>query len=119
MSVTVRRDRGGAPSRPGPWVSRSWAAVVLIPVFFVLAFALGYVLYDLFGYKPENDDAPLWVELTTTFVVLTVSLMPCVAAVMFGRHAATTGDRRGLAPMGIGMIAGVGLIVLSITTLIA
>ena len=37
----MRRERDGAPSQPGSWVSRSWAAVVLIPVFFVLAFALG------------------------------------------------------------------------------
>ena len=118
MSGTLHEDRTGGVARPEPSTGRSWVAVALIPVFFAMAFALGYVLYDWFGYKPENDDAPMWVDLTTTLVVLAVSLAPCVAAVVLGRRAAQHGDRRGLVPLGIGVLAGLGLSILSFANLI-
>jgi hypothetical protein len=117
MSTEVRTDRR-RELPPKPWTARAWVAVVLIPVGFAVALALGYALYDWFGYKPENDDAPLWVDLTTTLVVLAVSLTPCGAAVALGRHAARQGDRRGLVPLGIGALAGLALTILSIVDLI-
>ena len=116
MAVTRQEDRRGETS--ASWVGRAWAAVALIPVFFFLAFALGYVLYDLFGYKPENDDAPFWVALICTIPVLAVSLVPCVAAVRFGRRATGSGDRHGLLPSGVGALAGLVLIVLNVVDLI-
>jgi hypothetical protein len=119
MTVTKHEDRRREASRSGPWVSRGWVAVALIPVFFFLALALGYVLYDLLGYKPENDDAPFWVDLICTVWILVVSLAPCVAAVEFGRRAAGSGDRRGLLPLGVGALAGLGLTILSVVGLIA
>lgn len=112
-------DRRGEAARSGSPVGRAWVAVTLIPVFFFLAFALGYVLYDLFGYKAENDDAPIWVDLVCTIPILAVSLVPCVAAVQFGRCAARGGDRHGLLPLGVGAFAGLGLTILSIVGLIA
>jgi hypothetical protein len=60
----------------------------------------------------------MWVDATTTMVVLAVSLAPCVAAVVFGRRAARRGDRRGLVPLGIGVFAGLGLTILSVVNLI-
>ncbi len=110
MTATNQQSRHGeVVSRSGSWVGRAWVAVALVPVFFLLAFALGYVLYDLFGYKPENDDAPIWVDLVCTIPILAVSLVPCVGAVLFGRRAARTGDRRGLFPLGVGALVGFGL----------
>jgi hypothetical protein len=119
VTATNHEDRHGESSRSESWVGRAWAAVALIPVFFVVAFALGYVLYDLFGYKPENDDAPFWVDLVCTIAILGVSLVPCVAAVHLGRRAAGSGDRRGLLPLGVGALAGLGLTILSVLGLIA
>ena len=119
MTYTKNEGRHTEASRSGSWVGRAWAAVALIPVFFLLSFALGYILYDLFGYKPENDDAPFWVDLVCTIPILGVSLVPCVAAVYFGRRAARSGDRRGLFPLGIGALASVGLTILSVAGLIA
>ena len=59
-----------------------------------------------FGYKPENADAPLGVELVTTIAAIAVFLVPCVTAVLYGSQAHRVGDRKGLLPMGIGAIAG-------------
>lgn len=119
MTALTQQGRHGEVSRSGPWVGRAWAAVALVPVFFLLAFALGYVVYDLFGYQPENDDAPIWVDLVCTVAILAVSLVPCVGAVLLGRRAVRAGDRRGLFPAGVGALAWFGLTVLSIVGLIA
>jgi hypothetical protein len=118
MTATRHVGRPGEVSRSGPWVRRGWVAVALIPVCFLLAFALGYVLYDLFGYQPENDDAPFWIDLICTIPILAVSLVPCVAAVGFGRRSASGGDRRGLLPMAVGALAGLALTILSVVGLI-
>jgi hypothetical protein len=100
-------------------LARAWIAVVLIPAFFVVAFALGYVLYDLLGYKPEDNNAPLWVDVVAAVVVLAVALAPCVGAGMYGRRAAHDGDRRGRVPLAIGALAGLGLTVLTVVTTVA
>lgn len=119
MAQTKHEGVPTGVSRSRSRVGRAWAAVALIPVFFFLAFALGNVLYDLFGYKPENDDAPFSVDLVCTIPILGVSLVPCVAAVHSGRRAAGSGDRRGLLPLGIGALAGLGLTILSVAGLTA
>lgn len=119
MTATNHDNRPDDGARPDPRVGRAWVAVALIPVFFLLSFVLGYVLYDLFGYKAEDDDAPFWVDLVCTVAILVVSLAPCGAAVRFGRGAMGNGDRRGLLPMGIGALVGLGLTILSLVNLIA
>lgn len=75
----------------GVSLQRGWIAVALVPVFFLLAFAFGYLVYDLLGYQPENDDAPLWVDLIGTVLL----------------------------PLGLGALVGLGLTILSIVTLVA
>ena len=113
----VERPTGTPPSS-AEWVGRAWIAVALIPVFFFVAFALGYVLYDLLGYKPENDDAPFWADLVATLPVIAVFLAPCVAAVIYGRRANSVGDRRGLGPVIIGALVGLAGTILSIASLV-
>lgn len=97
---------------------RAWTSVALIPVFVVFAFAFGYGVYDVLGYQPENDDAPFWVDLVGTVLILTVALAPCAGAVIFGRRARDGDDRRGVVPLGLGALAGVGLTAISVVTLI-
>jgi hypothetical protein len=87
-----------------------------VPVFFLIAFALGEGLYSLLGYKPENADAPVWALLVVDIPVLLVVLIPCAAAVVFGRRSSQMGDRRGRLPLIIGVAAGVGWLVLTIVS---
>lgn len=110
------RPPAQAPRDSGPWIGRAWTAVALVPVFFFLAFAVGEGMYALMGYKPENADAPVWVDVVALIPVLVVVLIPCAAAVLFGRRASRGGDRRGVFPLVIGVIAGVGLLVLTIVS---
>lgn len=110
------RRRAGGPRDSGRWLRRAWTAIALVPVFFLIAFALGEVLYNLLGYQPENADAPVWALLVVDIPVLLVVLIPCAAAVLFGRHSSQMGDRRGRLPLIIGMAAGVGWLVLTIVS---
>jgi hypothetical protein len=87
-----------------------------VPVFFFIGFAVGEGMYALLGYEPANADAPMWVNLVALTPVIVVVLIPCAAAVFFGMRATRAGDRRGTVPMIIGMIAGVGLLVLTIVS---
>ena len=119
MTTNQLERRTKTPPPTGGWLGRAWIAVALIPLSFLISFALSYVLYDLFGYKPENNNAPLWVDLVAAVVAVAVFLVPCIAAIAFGRRAARCGDRRGLVPLGLGTVAGLALTVLTIVTTVA
>jgi hypothetical protein len=111
----LERPTKTTPPRDG-WLGRAWISVVLIPLFLFISFALSYLLYDLFGYKPENNNAPLWVDLVVGLVGVVIFLVPCVAAMIYGRRASRSGDRRGLFPLGIGAVAACALLVLTVVT---
>lgn len=100
----------------GGWLARAWLGVALIPVFFMVAFAVGEGAYAVLGYAPENGTAPVWVDIVTSAVVLIVFAIPCAAAVLFGRRCLRAADRRGLLPLVIGSVAWVGALVLTIVT---
>jgi hypothetical protein len=85
-------------------------------LFFFIAVAVGEGLYAWMGYKPENADAPVWAVAVVSALTVVVVLIPCVAAVYFGRRALEGGDRRGLLPAAIGAVAGVGWVVLTIVS---
>ncbi|MGZ4574129.1 MAG: hypothetical protein ACXVXY_03905, partial [Mycobacteriaceae bacterium] len=118
MSNATQGERSTQTSPAGVWLGRAWIAVVLIPVFFILAFAVGEVLHSLMGYLPENSGIPLWVDLVATIAAIAVSLVPCTAAVLYGRRANSLGARGGLIPLCVGALAGLGLLILSIVTII-
>ena len=110
---------GVGPTQESPadlGVARAWIAVALIPLFFLLAMAAGYLAYDLMGYKPENDDAPTWVDLVCAVPSLAILWVPCTAAVVYGRRASRGGSRRAMIPAAIGALVGVGFTVLSLVT---
>ena len=87
MTVPTQHRRPDGSSTQPNLVARVVDGVALIPVFF-LGFAVGEVLYAVLGYKPENDDAPLWADLIASLAVLAVTLVPCIGAVMYGRREA-------------------------------
>ena len=119
MTSTLERPVPKGPPRPDPSLGRAWLSVLVVPFFFFIVFALGYVVYDAFGYAPEDNDAPLGVDLVVSVLGLAVFALPCVAAVVFGRRAHRAGDRRGLLPAGLGALAGVAFTALTVVTLVA
>lgn len=111
-------DRTPLPTVPDarPWLRRAWASLALVPVFFLIAFAVGEGIYAAMGYKPENADAPVWADVVASVLILAVAVVPSVTAVYCGRRATVTGDRRGLYPAVIGALVGIGLAILTVVT---
>lgn len=116
MSTTYHAGHRSTRRDDGPWLGRAWGAVVSVPAFFLIAFAVGEGMYALLGYKPENADAPIWVVVVAVVPTLLVTLIPCVAAMVCGRRATNGGDRRGVVPLVVGAIAGLGMLVLTIVS---
>ncbi len=116
MSSTRQDESLHGSSRSSSPIARAWISVALIPAFLLVSVVLTLYLYEWFGYEPENADAPPWVEIVTTAVAIIVFLVPCVAAVLYGRQASRGGDRRGLIPVGLGVLAGLSLSVLSVVS---
>ena len=112
-------DQHGEASLGAACVRRAWVAVALIPLFFFLAFALAQGLYTVMGYLPENDDAPLWVDMVCTVPSIAIFLVPCTAAVLYGWRANRVHDGRGIGALVIGLLAGLGFAVMSIVTIVA
>lgn len=116
MSSTKQDDPLRTSSRSSNSLARAWTSVALIPVFLLVSVVLTLLLYELFGYQPENADAPLWVDLVTAVAAIAVFLVPCVAAALYGRRANGAGDRRGLIPLAVGALAGLSLTVLTVVS---
>lgn len=112
----LQRPPARTPGDAGRWLGRAWTAVALAPVFFFIGFAVGEGMYALLGYEPANADAPVWVVMVALTPAIVAVLIPCAAAVFFGRQATKSGDRRGMVPLVIGVLAGVGLLVLTIVS---
>ena len=68
-----------------------------------------------FGYSSGGDE-PLWVDLVVAIIAMTVLLVPCVAAVLYGRRARLAGVRGAAVPIVIGAVVGAAGIVLTIVT---
>lgn len=103
-------------ARSGDTLTRAWVSVALMPVFLLGSVILTLFLYELFGYKPENADAPLWVDSVIGLLAIAMCLVPCAAAVWYGRRSNVVGDRRGLIPMAVGAIAGLSVTVLTVVS---
>ncbi len=116
MTSTKQHASLEVRSRSGQAMTRAWTSVVLIPAFVLVSVVVTSLLYEWFGYKPESGDAPLWVDLVTAVVALAISLVPCVAAVLYGQRALRIGDHRGWIPLGIGALAGLSLTTLTVVS---
>jgi len=113
MTPTNQHRHPAGTSSGGKVLARAWMWVALIPVFFFVGFAVGELLYAVLGYKPENDDAPLWVDLIASLGALAVTLVPCGGAVIYGRRASKTAHHSARVPIAIGMVTGAALLVLT------
>ena len=105
-------ERSRAPGA----LARAWVAIVLIPVFFFIAIGVGEGVISLLGYTAGAGNNPIWVTLVSDLAAIAVVLLPCLAAVIFGRRAYKAGDRRGLFPAVLGTVAGLGWLILTIVS---
>ena len=78
-------------------ITRAWIGVALIPVFLILSIFVGYMGYALFGYKPEDNDQPLWVDIVVGIPTLAVFLAPA------SRPCSTDGE-----PLATGIVGACG-----------
>jgi hypothetical protein len=90
--------------------------VALVPVFLLAAFAAGEAGYAALGYAPENADAPAWVVVVVSTLVVIIAAIPCAAAVLYGRRCLGSGDRRGILPLVIGALVLTGVAALTIVS---
>ena len=111
-SAATPPERSHAPGA----LARAWVAIVLIPVFFFIAIGVGEGVISLLGYTAGAGNNPIWVSLASDLAAIAVVLLPCLAAVIFGRRAYKAGDRRGLFPAVLGTVAGLGWLILAIVS---
>lgn len=95
---------------------RAWVGVALFPVFLFGSVIVTLLLYEAFGYKPENADAPLWVDSLIGLVAIAICLLPCAAAVFYGRQAYLAGYRSGLIALAVGALAGLSVTALTVVS---
>lgn len=101
------------------WLRRAWLSVALVPVFFVLADAVGFGLYKATSSPRENIAGPLWLDLLGAAATTALFWIPCAAAVVYGRRSSRGGDRRGQVPVVIGALAGLGYTVVNLVVTLA
>jgi hypothetical protein len=93
---------------------RAWLCLLLYPVTFVLAFAIGEGLVTL-----QTDDArdPTFLEgLLAVVPALLVFVVPGVLAAWQGCRAVRLGRRDGSAPALIGAVLGLGFVALNLAS---
>jgi hypothetical protein len=82
---------------------RAWVAVVLMPVAFVVAMAVGEGLISALGYESGAEvPVPLAVALAVGVPVTLAAMIPPALAVLFGRRARLEGHRSALLAIAFG-----------------
>ena len=104
-------NRSSAGRNP---LARAWLALLFIPVSFVAAFALAEVLYSATGHDPSSETPPHWADAVALIPAGLVFVIPCVFALIYGRHAVAAGHRGGYVPTVIAAVAALGYAVLSV-----
>ena len=84
-------------------LNRAWIAVILLPLFFLLAFGSGYIVsWWLMGDASETTSPTLWQAVLIVVPTLVIMLLPCVAAVRYGHRVVRAGRAVGWVPTVIG-----------------
>jgi hypothetical protein len=105
LSTPARSARIGSWTWADP-VVRGWVFVALIPVFALLAYGAAAGVFTLLGYQVGVTDAPVWVDRLSGLAAFVTLALPCFLAVRSGNEARVGADRRGLAPLAIGLLVG-------------
>lgn len=116
MSSSKQEQPVVPTGQQAPWLTRAWVGVVLVPVFFFIAFAVGEGLSSMLGYEAGTTDAPVWVVVLVSLVVVAIIAVPCAIAIHYGQKAVRAGDLRGRIPLVVGWVVGLGAIVLTLVS---
>ena len=92
----------------------AWAAVLALPVAFVLASIAGEGLISLLGYDPGVTAVPVWAVLAAGGPALLILIAPGVVAVFFGLRAYRAGRRAARWPAWIGGVVAVLALVVNL-----
>lgn len=104
MSHIAHEDRAGERSSSRRPLRRAWISVGLMPVTLILALISSEAVYRLAGYEPMAT-VTLWFDVAVWAFTLALFAVPSTAAILYGREAYRSGDRRGRVPILIGSIA--------------
>ena len=96
-------------------VRRSWLSLLLYPLSFVAAFAIGEGLGALMGYPSGSAESPPWfVSVLAAVPALVVFVLPGLLSLKFGRRAARAGAESAMLPAVIGLIVALAFVGLNL-----
>lgn len=96
---------------------RAWLSLLLLPVAFVAAFAVGEGLVVLLGQEPHGEAVPPpWVVLGAFTPAMLVFAVPAALAWRFGHRAVEGGDPRGRWPIVVGVAVTAGFLLLNLAS---
>jgi len=88
---------------------RAWIALLLYPVAFVLAFAVGEGLAAILGYE-AGEEVAWYVPVLAGIPAVVLFVVPGLLALKYGRRAMRGGDPGGLAPVVVGAVVAVAFV---------
>lgn len=104
VDTTVARD-----------LRRAWLSLLLYPLSFVTAFAVGEGLVALMGYPSAGTENPPWsVVLLAGVPALVVFVLPGLLALKFGRRAARAGAESAMVPAVLGILVALAFVGLNL-----
>ena len=103
------------PSSPRLLRTRAWLSLLLYPVSFAAAFAVGEGLADLFGYPAGGTETPpVPVLLAASVPALVVFALPAAVATYFSRRAARNGEPAAWWPAFVAIAIAVNFVVVNV-----
>ncbi len=103
------------PTGPRLLRTRAWLSLLLYPLTFAAAFAVGEGLADLFGYPAGGTETPpVPVLLAATVPALVVFALPAAVATYFSRRAARNGEPAAWWPAFVAIAIAVNFVVVNV-----
>lgn len=104
VDTTVARD-----------LRRAWLSLLLYPLSFVAAFAVGEGLVALMGYPSGGAENPPWsVVLLAGVPALVIFVLPGLLALKLGRRAARAGAESAMVPAVLGILVALAFVGLNL-----
>jgi len=103
-------------TRAGP-VRRAWLVLLLLPVSWLLAFAVGEGLIGAFGYN-VGGSYPTWLAVLTDVVACVVAVAPCLVGGLLAWRGCRTHQPHALPPLVVSTVLGTALVALTLVSLI-